>query len=78
MIGVLEALNPKRGFFDPDTLLMLTGIGSLAGTAIRHAQLFEQLQSAHQSYRELFEDSIDPIFITDWKGDDPGSQSESG
>lgn len=69
VIGVLEALNPKRGFFDPDTLLMLTGIGSLAGTAIRHAQLFEQLQSAHQSYRELFEDSIDPIFITNWKGE---------
>ncbi len=69
VIGVLEALNPKRGYFDPDTLLMLTGIGSLAGAAIRHAQLFEQLQSAHTSYRELFEDSIDPIFITDWKGE---------
>ena len=69
VIGVLEALNPKRGFFDPDTLLMLTGIGSLAGTAIRHAQLFEQLQAAHQSYRDLFEDSIDPIFITNWEGD---------
>lgn len=69
VIGVLEALNPKRSFFDPDTILMLTGIGSLAGTAIRHAQLFEQLQSAHQSYRELFEDSIDLIFITNWKGE---------
>ena len=68
VIGALEALNPKRGFFDPDTLLMLSGIGSLAGTAIRHAQLFEQLQSTHQSYRKLFEDSIDPIIITDWEG----------
>ena len=68
VIGVLEALNPQHGFFEPDTLLMLTGIGSLAGTAIRHAQLFEQLQSAHQSYRELFEDSIDPILITNWEG----------
>ena len=69
VIGVLEALNPKRGRFDPDALLLLTGIGSLAGAAIRHAQLFEQLQSAHQSYRELFEDSIDPIFITNLEGD---------
>jgi PAS domain S-box-containing protein len=68
VIGVLEALNPKRGFFDPDTLLMLSGIGSLAGTAIRHAQLFKQLQAAHQSYQDLFEDSIDPILITDWDG----------
>ncbi len=68
IIGVLEARNPLSGGFDPDALLVLTGIGSLAGTAIRHAQLFEQLQAAHQRYRELFEDSIDPILITDWNG----------
>jgi NtrC-family two-component system sensor histidine kinase KinB len=68
IIGVLEALNPIEEIFDPDALLVLTGIGSLAGTAIRHAQLFEQLQAAHQRYRELFEDSIDPILITDWEG----------
>lgn len=68
VLGVLEAVNPVDGFFDPDALLVLTGIGSLAGTAIRHAQLFEQLQAAHQRYRELFEDSIDPILITDWNG----------
>jgi NtrC-family two-component system sensor histidine kinase KinB len=69
VIGVLEAINPKSGYFDSDALLLLTGIGSLAGTAIRHAQLFEELQAAHHSYRELFEDSIDPIFITNWDGE---------
>jgi NtrC-family two-component system sensor histidine kinase KinB len=68
VIGVLEAMNPLDGSFDPDTLLVLTGIGSLAGTAIRHAQLFERLQAAHQRYRDLFEDSIDPMMITDWEG----------
>jgi PAS domain S-box-containing protein len=68
VIGVLEAVNPQNGTFDPDDLLVLTGIGSLAGTAIRHAQLFERLQAAHQRYRELFEDSIDPILITDLEG----------
>lgn len=68
IIGVLEAVNPREGSFDPDALLVLTGIGSLAGTAIHHAQLFEQLRSAHQRYHELFEDSIDPIFLTDLKG----------
>ncbi|MBN2147107.1 MAG: GAF domain-containing protein [Anaerolineales bacterium] len=69
VIGVLEALNPDEVYFDPDSLFVLTGIGSLAGTAIRHAQLFEQLQAAHQSYRDLFEDSIDPILITNWEGE---------
>jgi PAS domain S-box-containing protein len=68
VIGILEAINPLDGVFDPGTLRVLTGIGSLAGTAIRHAQLFEQLQAAHRRYLELFEDSIDPIIITNWEG----------
>jgi PAS domain S-box-containing protein len=69
VIGVLEALNTITGeSFDSDALVVLSGIGSLAGTAVRHAQLFERLQAAHQSYRELFETSIDPILITDQQG----------
>jgi PAS domain S-box-containing protein len=68
VIGVLEAINPISGSFDPDALLVMTGIGGLAGTTIQNAQLFERLQAAHQRYRELFEDSIDPMVITDWDG----------
>jgi GAF domain-containing protein len=67
VIGILEAINPVENKFDPDALEVLTGIGSLAGTAIDHAQLFEQLQTAHQRYHELFQDSIDSIFISDWQ-----------
>src|ERR1700690_212868 len=53
-MGVLEAINPvSSGGFDADALTVMTGIGSLAGTTIRNAQLFEQLQNAHQRYREL-------------------------
>ena len=68
MIGVLEAINPMPRFFDPDALLVMTGLGSLAGTTIQNAHLPRSLQPAHQRYRELFEDSIDPILITDWDG----------
>jgi len=68
VIGVIEAINPIGRSFDPDALLVMTGIGGLAGSTIQNAQLFERLQAAHQRYRELFEDSIDPILITDWKG----------
>ncbi len=68
VIGVLEAINPAEGQFEPDAILLLTGIGSLAGTAIHNAHLFERLESAHQRYRELFEDNIDPILITNWQG----------
>lgn len=68
IIGVLEAVNPVSGAFDPDALVVMTGLGSLAGTTIDNSKLFEQLHNAHKHYRELFEDSIDPILITDWEG----------
>jgi two-component system, NtrC family, sensor histidine kinase KinB len=68
VIGVLEAINPISGSFDPDALLVLVGIGNLAGTTIQHAQLFERLQAAHKRYRELFDDSVDPILVTGWDG----------
>ena len=68
VIGIIEAINPIAKTFDPDALLVMTGIGGLAGSAIQNAQLFERLQAAHQRYRELFEDSIEPMLITDWEG----------
>src|SRR6266540_1051093 len=68
VIGIIEAINPIAKSFDPDALLVMTGIGGLAGSTIQNAQLFERLQAAHQRYRELFEDSIDPMLITDWDG----------
>jgi two-component system, NtrC family, sensor histidine kinase KinB len=68
VLGIIEAINPIAKSFDPDALLVMTGIGGLAGTTIQNAALFEKLQAAHQRYRELFEDSIDPMLITDWEG----------
>jgi NtrC-family two-component system sensor histidine kinase KinB len=68
VIGLLVAINPISGSFDQDALPYLSGIGDLAGSAIQNAQLYEQLQAAHRHYRELFDDSIDPIVITDMNG----------
>ena len=68
VMGVIVAINPVSKVFDPDAVLVLTGIGGLAGTTIQNAQFFERLQAAHKRYRELFEVSIDPIIITDWEG----------
>lgn len=67
VIGALEAINPKQPFSEDD-LVVLNGIGNLAGTAIEHARLFNEVEVAHRRYRELFEDSVDPILITDWDG----------
>jgi PAS domain S-box-containing protein len=68
IIGVLEAINPLSGTFDADALFVLSGIGSLAGIAIHNAQLYGQVDQAHLRYHELFDDSIDPIIITDCLG----------
>lgn len=68
IIGALEAINLPSANLNADALLLLTGIGSLAGVAIYNAQLYERLEAAHLRYRELFEDSIDPILITSWQG----------
>jgi len=68
VIGILEAINPIAQKFDPDALLVMSGLGSLAGGAIQNAQTLNRLQKAHERYRELFEDSMDPILITDWEG----------
>lgn len=68
LIGVLEAVNPVRGAFRPEQVELLTGIAGLAGTAITHAQLFADTQAAHERYAGLFNDSIDPIIITDLAG----------
>ncbi|HKZ54069.1 MAG TPA: GAF domain-containing protein [Anaerolineales bacterium] len=67
-IGVLEAINPLHGEFQSHHVDLLTGIAGLAGTAISHARLFAETQAAHQRYAGLFEDSVDPILITDLQG----------
>jgi PAS domain S-box-containing protein len=68
IIGVLEAINPRQGRIGERQLEVLLGIAGLAGTAIQHARLFSETQEARQRYAGLFEDSIDPILITDLEG----------
>ncbi|HPH94555.1 MAG TPA: GAF domain-containing protein [Anaerolineaceae bacterium] len=68
ILGVLEVINPPPSSLTSEALLVLTGIGSLAGVAINNSQLYERVEATNRRYRELFEDSIDPILITDWRG----------
>lgn len=68
IIGVLEAINPQSAEFSAVQVELLNGIAGLAGTAIAHAQLFAETQAARLRYAGLFEDSIDPILITDLDG----------
>ncbi|MCJ7626566.1 MAG: ATP-binding protein [Anaerolineaceae bacterium] len=69
LVGVLTIVHPEPGFFDDEKLALLQAIADQAGIAIHNARLFNSLEMAHLRYRELFEDSIDPIIITNWEGD---------
>jgi two-component system, NtrC family, sensor histidine kinase KinB len=67
-LGVLEVINPRRGSFSPQSLQVLEYITGMAASAISHAQLFAATHTAEQRYLTLFQDSIDPIMITDLDG----------
>jgi len=67
-VGALIAVNPLEGEFRPDTKDLLKGIANMASTALRHAHLFQEANSAYQQYRALFNDTLDWIFITDLQG----------
>jgi len=66
--GLLIAISPPTGTFTPGERRFLQGAADLIGTALRRLQLFERLQSAYRQYRELFNDTLEWIFITDSKG----------
>ncbi len=68
LAGVITLVHPHPGFFMPAHLDLVKAIADQAGTAIRNAHLYESLQAAHRRYRELFQDSIDSILITERDG----------
>ena len=68
LVGVLTIVHPEVDFFTEEQFKLQQAIADLAGMAIRNAQLYEDVQSAHLRYYDLFEDSIDPIIITDLMG----------
>jgi NtrC-family two-component system sensor histidine kinase KinB len=67
-IGVIEVVNPASGRFDSDTLHLLDSLASLAGTAIMQARRVDELRAAENRFAGLFEDSLDPILITNLEG----------
>jgi len=68
LVGILTIVHSRPGTFDEQHLALLQIIAGQAAIAIRNAQLYTSLQAATLRYRELFEDSVDPIFITTLDG----------
>jgi NtrC-family two-component system sensor histidine kinase KinB len=68
ILGVVEVINPRWGVFSDQSVQVLEYLTGLAASAISHAQLFSATHAAEQRYLTLFQDSIDPILITDLDG----------
>jgi PAS domain S-box-containing protein len=68
LLGVLTIVHPRPRFFTGEHLTLVRAVADLAAIAVRNAQLYDSLNEARRRYYEVFEDSFDPIFITDWEG----------
>jgi PAS domain S-box-containing protein len=68
LVGVLTLVHATPNTFGQEHLALLKAIADQAGIAIYNARLYETLQATNQRYHELFEDSIDPILVTNMEG----------
>jgi len=68
VLGVIQALNPVARGFDRHDMQVMVSLANIASSAIANARQFTQTQAAEKRYVSLFEDSVDPIILTDESG----------
>ncbi len=68
VLGVVEAINPPEGTPDEEGMKLLMDVAALAASAIQNARHFQRARDAEERYSSLFENSADPILITDAHG----------
>lgn len=68
-LGTIQAINPTmRSHFTEEDLNLLVNLANLASSAVGNAQQYTRTQKAESRYIGLFQDSIDPIILTDRRG----------
>jgi len=69
VLGTIQAINPiEKSQFTEADLQLLVNLANLASSAIANAQQFIRTQQAEARYIGLFQDSIDPIVLTNQDG----------
>lgn len=68
VLGTIQAINPTFGQFTAEDLDVLVSLANIAGSAVANAQQYARTQLAEMRYTTLFQDSIDPIVLTDTNG----------
>lgn len=68
LVGVMTMVHCHPNQLNEADQELLQAIAAQAGIAVKNAYLHQSLEIAHQRYRNLFNYSIDSIFITDLTG----------
>lgn len=68
VLGTIQAINPVEGIFTQQDLDLLISLANIASTAIANATQFARTQAAEAQYTSLFQDTINPIILTDLAG----------
>jgi PAS domain S-box-containing protein len=67
-VGVLCVDSNEPSVYTSDQVEVVAAFADHAATAVVNAQLYSETQAARLRYAGLFEDSIDPILISDLEG----------
>ncbi|HET7011514.1 MAG TPA: GAF domain-containing protein [Anaerolineales bacterium] len=67
-VGVLNVDSRRVGTYGATQAELVAAFADQAAAAVTNSQMFAETQAARQRYASLFEDSIDPILITDLQG----------
>lgn len=68
VLGTIQAINPTQRMFSQQDLDLLVNLANIASSAIANAQQYARTQAAEARYTGLFQDSVDPILLTNLPG----------
>ncbi|MDX1688211.1 MAG: GAF domain-containing protein [Candidatus Promineifilaceae bacterium] len=68
VLGTVQAINPRQSTFSEDDLQLLVNLANLASSALANAQQFARTQAAEARYLSLFDESVNPILLTNPAG----------
>jgi adenylate cyclase len=68
VLGTIQAINPSEGTFTEEDLDVLVNLANIASTAIANAQQYARTVAAEARFISLFQDTVDPIILTDMRG----------
>ena len=68
VLGTIQAINPIQSVFTEEDLDVLVNLANIASTAIANAQQYARTVAAESRFISLFQDTVDPIILTDMRG----------